>query len=693
MGIIASNLSFFLSSLIYLVSFYLGCVIFVYSEKKDRQAIVASVSFLSCTLFFVGHLLILGKGIPFILSFSSKILYPSFLILSLLPFAWSYIVFRFYEDKTIWNRFSLRTIFLFVEFLFFILSFSLVVYLIPREDNIRVSDIIFLIPDEVFYVFSIYIIFCTLSSIFYLSQVRGKDNNLEEIAKSSAYQTILRASLLLASLAILVGLVVGLGKNSIEDEIRHISSENFPPLLLTLDALACLTIFITILIVGQAVISYQVFTGRYLAMKSLKSYWKYILLFGILYSVVATIGGLFGYTSDSKQVLLSLLGLIFLVKIQTISRKREEENRKILKPFLFNENLYESITHSSEKIGSHLENTFRLLCDNTLDTTRACLVPKGAYVSYIPKPLFYPEENKELAAKIFSFTENLPNDKMIFYLNRDMFEGYVLALSIRDTQGLVGVLFLGVKRDYTLYSEEEIEIAKIGSGKILDLLSVTEISRLLVNLQKKQLMDSKLLDHQTRRILHDDILPEIHTIMIEIDSMKNESVRANLLESLSGLHKKISNLLKILPIHPADLNGQNFLEEIRNLAKSELRDETIFYSFESEAEEKLHLLEPVALEVIYYAVRELFRNILRYAKSPERKLEVKVSLSFSNSILELVIEDNGKGISTTTEHRAGAGQGLVLHSTMMAVIGGALIKETHPEEFTRVRLILKKFFL
>ena len=693
MGIIASNLSFFLSSLIYLVSFYLGCVIFVYSEKKDRQAIVVSVSFLSCTLFFVGHLLILGKGIPFILSFSSKILYPSFLILSLLPFAWSYIVFRFYEDKTIWNRFSLRTIFLFVEFLFFILSFSLVVYLIPREDNIRVSDIIFLIPDEVFYVFSIYIIFCTLSSIFYLSQVRGKDNNLEEIAKSSAYQTILRASLLLASLAILVGLVVGLGKNSIEDEIRHISSENFPPLLLTLDALACLTIFITILIVGQAVISYQVFTGRYLAMKSLKSYWKYILLFGILYSVVATIGGLFGYTSDSKQVLLSLLGLIFLVKIQTISRKREEENRKILKPFLFNENLYESITHSSEKIDSHLENTFRLLCDNTLDTTRACLVPKGAYVSYIPKPLFYPEENKELAAKIFSFTENLPNDKMIFYLNRDMFEGYVLALSIRDTQGLVGVLFLGVKRDYTLYSEEEIEIAKIGSGKILDLLSVTEISRLLVNLQKKQLMDSKLLDHQTRRILHDDILPEIHTIMIEIDSIKNESVRANLLESLSGLHKKISNLLKILPIHPADLNGQNFLEEIRNLAKSELRDETIFYSFESEAEEKLHLLEPVALEVIYYAVRELFRNILRYAKSPERKLEVKVSLSFSNSILELVIEDNGKGISTTTEHRAGAGQGLVLHSTMMAVIGGALIKETHPEEFTRVRLILKKFFL
>ena len=107
----------------------------------------------------------------------------------------------------------------------------------------RVFDIIFFIPDEVFYVFSIYIIFCTLSSIFYLSQVHRKDNNLEEIAKSSAYQTILRASILLASLAILVGLVVVVGKNTIENEIRHIGNEKFPALLLILDSLACLAVY------------------------------------------------------------------------------------------------------------------------------------------------------------------------------------------------------------------------------------------------------------------------------------------------------------------------------------------------------------------------------------------------------------------------------------------------------------------
>lgn len=693
MGIIISNLSLFLSSFIYLTSFYLGCVIFIYSEKKDRQAILASISFFICTLFFIGHLLILGKGFSFILSFSSRIIYPSFLILSILPFAWSYIVFRFYDDSFVWKSFSLRNIFLLSEFLFFIFSFSLVIHLIPATANTKVSDIIFLIPDEVFYIFSLYILFCTSSSIFYLFKIKRTDNNLEEIAKSSAYRTILRASLILVALSILVGLTAIFGREILDEEIRNIQSEKFPFLLLALDSLACLAVLATILIVGQAVISYQVFTGRYLAMKSLKDYWKYVLVFAILYSIVLSLCGIIGYTTDSKQVFLSLLGLVFFVKIQNVSRRREEENRKILKPFLFNENLYESITQASEKMDSHLGNTFRLLCDNTLETTKACLIPMGAYASYIPKPLLYPDADSSFNTNILSFSENLSTDRNLFYLNRDAFDGYVLALTLKDSNGFVGILFLGVKKDYTLYSEEEIEIARIGSGKILDLLSVTEISKLLVNLQKKQLMDSKLLDHQTRRVLHDDILPEIHTIMIGIDSMKNETVRIDLLKSLSDLHKKISNLLKILPFHPGDLTALNFIGEIKNLVKSELPGESVSYFLDENAIEKLQSLEAVALEVIYYAIRELLRNILRYAIIPDKKLEVKISLSFEKSILELSIEDNGKGIQDSSVSRVGSGQGLILHSTMMAVIGGALIKESHPGEFTRVRLVLKKFFL
>ncbi|HNH00848.1 MAG TPA: hypothetical protein PLP72_14930, partial [Leptospiraceae bacterium] len=293
---------------------------------------------------------------------------------------------------------------------------------------------------------------------------------------------------------------------------------------------------------------------------------------------------------------------------------------------------------------------------------------------------------------INNFLSQVPQNKSLFYLNREKFSGYVLGITIQDKNENIGVLYLGVKKDYTLYTEEEIDIARIGSGKIMDLLSVAEISRLLVNLQKKQLMDSKILDHQTRRVLHDDILPEIHSIMIEIDSMTNELAKKNLINSLSDLHKKISNLLKLIPLHPTNLNHTNFIIEIENLVKSELGGESVQYQIQEEAEKKLELLESIALEVIYYAVRELLRNISRYARSPDRALEVQIYLILENGNLELWIEDNGKGYEESKEQK-GAGQGLLLHSTLMAVIGGALIKETHIGESTKVRLILKKFFL
>ncbi|HNK55712.1 MAG TPA: hypothetical protein PLL86_05785, partial [Leptospiraceae bacterium] len=540
------------------------------------------------------------------------------------------------------------------------------------------------------YIYSCYIILCTLSSILFLLRTELKSNSLEEIAKSSSYRTILNSSYILFFLSILVGIASIQGRDYLNVEISSIRSNPFPSFLLFLDSIANIAIMATIVIVGRAVISYQVFTGRYLAMKSLKEYWKNISIFVFANGFILVCSGLLGYSTDLKQVLINFLAIFSIVQVQMISRKREEENKKTLKPFLFNENLYLSITDTSQRIEFQLEKTFQLLCDTTLNTTRACLIPLGAYSSYIPKPLFYPEE--KLDFKINNFLSQVPQNKSLFYLNREKFSGYVLGITIQDKNENIGVLYLGVKKDYTLYTEEEIDIARIGSGKIMDLLSVAEISRLLVNLQKKQLMDSKILDHQTRRVLHDDILPEIHSIMIEIDSMTNELAKKNLINSLSDLHKKISNLLKLIPLHPTNLNHTNFIIEIENLVKSELGGESVQYQIQEEAEKKLELLESIALEVIYYAVRELLRNISRYARSPDRALEVQIYLILENGNLELWIEDNGKGYEESKEQK-GAGQGLLLHSTLMAVIGGALIKETHIGESTKVRLILKKFFL
>ena len=52
--------------------------------------------------------------------------------------------------------------------------------------------------------------------------------------------------------------------------------------------------------------------------------------------------------------------------------------------------------------------------------------------------------------------------------------------------------------------------------------------------------------------------------------------------------------------------------------------------------------------------------------------------------LAITISDNGVGMGNSDIH--GAGQGLALHSTMMAVIGGEIVVETAVQQFTRVTL-------
>ena len=61
--------------------------------------------------------------------------------------------------------------------------------------------------------------------------------------------------------------------------------------------------------------------------------------------------------------------------------------------------------------------------------------------------------------------------------------------------------------------------------------------------------------------------------------------------------------------------------------------------------------------------------------------------------LTITLEDNGAGVIDMPgkvhdgEH-PGAGQGLALHSTLLAVVGGSLTIESEPGCFTRVTLCL-----
>lgn len=106
-------------------------------------------------------------------------------------------------------------------------------------------------------------------------------------------------------------------------------------------------------------------------------------------------------------------------------------------------------------------------------------------------------------------------------------------------------------------------------------------------------------------------------------------------------------------------------------------------------------LPALTAEVLMFAAREAIRNAARYGRNGDaaRPLNLCVAMRWHEG-LEIMVEDDGVGLDGTARlaqtNPAGAGHGLALHGTMMAVLGGTLTTESVPAAYTRVSLTLPR---
>ena len=87
---------------------------------------------------------------------------------------------------------------------------------------------------------------------------------------------------------------------------------------------------------------------------------------------------------------------------------------------------------------------------------------------------------------------------------------------------------------------------------------------------------------------------------------------------------------------------------------------------------------------MYFAAREAIRNAVRHGRTNDTRPALKIVVFQRVQKWEIVIENNCAETSQPLE--PGSGQGLTLHSTLMATIGGELSFEQIPGEVTRVVL-------
>jgi signal transduction histidine kinase len=464
------------------------------------------------------------------------------------------------------------------------------------------------------------------------------------------------------------------------------------------DLVIAALIAVAILLVGQAIVSYEVFTGKSLPRRGLLRYWARLIVLATGYAVLVGAALTLPLRPVYSVLLSAMLMVAFYALIGWRAYAERERTIQSLRPFVASPQLYERLLSHDEKepVEGQPGAAFRALCEGFLEAKCAYLIPTGAQAALVGPALVYPPIAGLGAPPLGELARRLERPDLLYTpVDPEIYGGARWAIPLRSPLGPGGALLVGGKRSGGLYTQEEIEIARSAGERLVDMLAAAALSRRLMGLQRDRMAQAQVLDGRARRTLHDEILPRLHAALLRFGSggQLDESGRAEIVEALSEVHRAISELLRSMPGSSAsELRRLGLLSALRKALESEFDGafETVDWEVSPEAGATAKRLPELHAEVLYYAAREAVRNAARHGRGVEprgRPLRLRLRAD-CGEYFRLVVQDDGVGAQALTVGREAGGQGLSLHATLMAVIGGSLAVESLPGEWTRVVLSL-----
>jgi signal transduction histidine kinase len=366
-----------------------------------------------------------------------------------------------------------------------------------------------------------------------------------------------------------------------------------------------------------------------------------------------------------------------------------------LRPFVDSQSLIQHLAHPGENLPARASGIFLALCRDILAAQSAQLIPLGALAPLAGPPLTYPPDSppRDIALSLDSLFAS-PGAR---FMSLDPAEhgGFLWAVPLWAERGPIGVLCLGEKQDGGLYTQEEIEIAQTSSERLVDGLAGEQMARCLMDLQRHRLTETQVLDRRTRRVLHDKILPDLHTTVLSLSNLAREHPAVQeAIAALTDTHRQIADLIHTLPgPAPGAPSGRHLVEALQEMMRVEFAGEfdRVTWAITGPPPE----LSPLVTEVVFYAVREAVRNAALHGRGGQRERLHLAILVAHEGALTITVEDDGVGLAydqLEPEEKGplptGSHGGLALHRAMMAVIGGALIAETPKGGGARVTITL-----
>lgn len=678
---------------------WLGLTVWLTSEQRSSGILLTTVGLALGAVFFIFHSIILALSDNIANPWLNLWWRVGWFPVVLSPFLW-YLVVLWYagywegaSKLRLRQRYALAAVGVIAMGMFVLLFFegSLPSFLQVTQLNYTVRIAAGGIPLLVL-AFPPYILSCLGLALDALLHPGPSRRPMGDQARLRARPWLLISSLILLGVSILVSAVLAEMAALLRSTDMAGAFERFVRLITMYDLWIAGLIGLAVLFLGQSLVSYEIFTGKSLPRQGLRrTYRNTVLVFAGMSAAVSAVYQM--RLSPIYGLLLALLisvGSFALLNWRTYAER--EWTMRQLRPFAAGPRLFEQMagTVPERKDKQVLPTSFRALVEDVLDARQAALVALGPLAPLAGEPLVYPPGANVDLIFLGDLRPQLSRpEQMALSLDPQRYGGFAWAVPLWSARGLVGVLLLGDKNGRSFYTQEEIEIARASGERQVDLLASAEIMRRLAALQRDQMVAGQVIDRRTRRVLHDEVLPALHTSLLQLDGAAGavEEV-SQVKEQLSAAHKRIAALLRDLPSAPApEVTRLGLLEALRVMATEELAAafDRVEWSADTWAGPAASGLTSLQAEVLYYAAREAVRNAARHARGAQPLL-LKITAG-SQEGFQLVIEDNGTGIdSSQTRPEQGGGQGLVLHSTLMAVVGGAMAVESRPGAFTRVTL-------
>lgn len=545
-------------------------------------------------------------------------------------------------------------------------------------------------------VYPVYSILCFILAFLMLRQPATTERFMGDLARKRARPWLVGATLTLLATSLAVGSVAIWFLKGLQTGQLAILSPKTVATVMGFDLLISALVAVTVVLVGKAIVSYEVFTGKVLPRGGLFHYWRNSLI------LAGSFGGVIAASLELKidpiyrLLLATVLVTVFYALLTWRIYAERELSMLRLRPFISSQRLYERMMASADPLEIDAVTPFRALCDEILGARVAYLAAIGPLSPLVGAVLVYPTKNagpptfapSTLAARF-------PDPQTLCIpVEPAQFGGAVWAVPLWSERGLIGVLLIGDKREGGLYSQEEIELARAVGERLIDTQASAEMAKRLMALQRQRLTEGQVIDRSARRTLHDDVLPRLHAALLTLSSVPEERSPAisSVISALSEVHHEIANLMQSMPatVTPevANLGLVGALKQVVDLDLGRAFD-GVTWRVEPEAERMARDMSSLTAEVVFFAAREAVRNAAHHARAGDISvpLHLTVSATWHNG-LQVAIEDDGIGLTTASGSPAGSGRGLALHSTLMAVIGGTLAIESPTGKGTRILLSL-----